>query len=561
VPVAEWRAWWASLDDDARRVYGVQPMLTDEGFARVIDYCENDVVILAEAWPRLSEWLDVDADAERVDAAVNDRGVWFDRDLARALIAHDARIGEQACDVAAAALGWTADRVRAAANSPAQFCAATGSSDAQALTVETLDHPLARAREALASIARGKLEAGLRLANDDGRLRDSHRYYGGHTGRWSGQGVQTQNMPRPAKHLEDVDTDALADAVLAGDVADADIDADVVSLLVRAAIAAAPGYELACADFAQVEGRASAWFAGDEDAVRVYTSGADPYTIAAEHIAAVCPMPAGVKPRQIGKCAELALGYGGGPGAFAKIAQGNRVDLSAFSGADRRRIVDAWRDLHAPIVRFWYAAEAAMRKAIDGRPAWCKAFQFVPGGADVACFLPSGRPIVYNGIRLSPQEGRKPRITYLPAGEDEQRAAPYCPDCMRRLAPTKFCGCGAELRGQSCPQHGKPATSYRMCPQHGLVEAALRADVYGGKLVENMVQAYCRDLMADALVRTEAAGLRPVMHVHDEIVCEVPEGTGQEALAELLHVMSTLPAWAAGFPIGADGWHGRRYRK
>lgn len=509
VPVADWRAWWRGLDDDGKRHYGVQPKLDAEGFARVIDYCVSDVVIMAEAWPRLAEWLEVDADVEAVDVVVNDRGIAFDSDLARALLAHDERVADTACARAAAELGvgWTPERVRAAANSDQQFTRETGAPNAQALTVEAVDHPLARARQALASITAGKLRAGLRLVNDDGRLRDTLRYYGGHTGRWSGKGMQLQNLPRPAKHLEDINTEALADALLTGELDDADVDGDVVSLLIRSTLTAGPGQALVCADFNQIEGRATAWIAGDDLAVAVYTSGADPYKVAASAIYSV-PAADVTKPqRQIGKCAELSCSYQGGPGAFEKIARGNRVDLSGLSGAERRRIVDAWRDLHAPIVRFWYAAEAAFRRAAEGRAAWVKCFQFVPAdnGRDVAAFLPSGRPIVYNDVHVTPQEGRRPSLSYQ---------------------GTKF-----------------------------------REHVYGGKLVENLIQAYCRDLMADALVRAEAAGLRPVLTAHDEIVCEVPREGCADAYGELLQVMTTLPAWAAGFPIGADGWYGRRYRK
>ena len=508
VPADDWRAWWRGLDDDGKRHYGVQPTLTDEGFARVVDYCVSDVVIMAEAWPRLAEWLAVDADVEAVDAVVNDRGIAFDADLAHALLAHDERIAEQAVTRAAEVLGWTESRIRDAANSPARFCAVVGTPDAQALTVADLDHPLAHARRALASIARGKLQAGLRLVNDDGRLRDHLRYYGGHTGRWSGKGMQLQNLPRPAKHLEELDSGALADALLAGKLDAADVDGDVVSLLVRSTLTAAPEHALVCADFSQVEGRANAWIAGDDPAVAVYTSGADPYKVAASAIYRVPVSDVSKPQRQIGKCAELSCGYQGGPGAFEKIARGNRVDLSGLSGAERRRIVDAWRELHAPIVRFWYAAEAAFRKAAGGKPAWVKCFQFVPSdsGRDVACFLPSGRPIVYNDVHVTlSADGHRPTLSYQ---------------------GTKF-----------------------------------REHVYGGKLVENLIQAYCRDLMADALVRAEAAGLRPVLTAHDEIVCEVPASSCADAYGELLQVMTAVPSWAAGFPIGADGWYGRRYRK
>ena len=151
------------------------------------------------------------------------------------------------------------------------------------------------------------------MVNDDGRLRDTLRYYGGHTGRWSGKGMQLQNLPRPAKALEDIDSEALADALLASEIDAADITGDVVSLLIRSTLIAGPGQALVCADFSQIEGRANAWIAGDDLAVAVYTSGADPYKVAASAIYST-PVSEVTKPqRQIGKCAELSCGYQGGP--------------------------------------------------------------------------------------------------------------------------------------------------------------------------------------------------------------------------------------------------------
>ena len=88
-----------------------------------------------------------------------------------------------------------------------------------------------------------------------------------------------------------------------------------------------------------------------------------------------------------------------------------------------------------------------------------------------------------------------------------------------------------------------------------------REHVYGGKIFENVISAYCRDLMADALVRAERDGLNPVLTVHDEIVGEVDTSAAQEAYAHLMHIMRQVPSWASGFPVDADGWVGMRYRK
>jgi len=487
---------WRALSDDEKRARGVQPEIDADAMARVTAYCALDVEIMARAWPRLEEWRDVDAATEAIDRVINDRGVCFDRDLALLLIAQDARIGIETTASVAAELDWSVDRVRSAARSPAQFCAATGAPDAQKATLETIDHPLVRARQALASISAGKLRAGLARVSADGRMRDTTRYYGAHTGRWSGQGMQLHNMPRPAPRFEDVDIDAFAAEVIAG----RKCDADDVAALVRATICASPGHVLVVRDYSSVEARATAWAAGDAPAIAVFVSGRDPYKVAASAIFGIDYDHVEKWQRQIGKVAELALGYQGGPGAFESLARAYRIDDAVMDALDLPSIVGRWRGLHVAIKALWFACERAFRSAMHGAPAMAGPFEFARDEhGSVACFMPSGRPIVYNDP--SDLDG----ITYQ----------------------------GARFR------------------EH----------LYGGKIVENAIQAMCRDMLAEALIETELAGLRPVLTVHDEIVCDVPAERAAEAEAKLHAIMTTVPTWAPGFPIAAAGWVGRRYRK
>jgi DNA polymerase len=149
----------------------------------------------------------------------------------------------------------------------------------------------------------------------------------------------------------------------------------------------------------------------------------------------------------------------------------------------------------------WRALEDAFLDAVRGEQSEVSVYTFVPSadGRDVAVFLPSGRPVVYNEVRESPGKYTRPELSY----------------------------------------HGTRG----------------REHLYGGKICENVVQAFCRDLMADALVRAEDAGLEPVLHVHDEIVC------ARGSLDDIRGVMLALPEWAEGFPIGAAGHEGFRYRK
>jgi DNA polymerase len=504
----------------AKARLGQLPELTPEVMARVVAYCANDVEVLADGWPRLESWLDVpwENDVSRVERIVNDRGIAFDTQLARRLIEVCEANADGALEHAARELGdgMGADALRDIVMSPEQFTAFTGLENAQSETIDTVlgwgtdaladggrQYWACYARRAIASIARGKLEAGLSRVSPDGRLRDMHRYYGGHTGRWSGQGIQLQNLPRPAKRFEswgDGEICAAADAVLAGMTC----DAETVDVLLRACLTG-DGAPLAVCDFSGVESRATAWCADDGAALDVFASGKDPYKVMAATIFGCAYEDIGKdERRQVGKIAELACGYGMGAPKFDATAAKAGSNLSKL-GVDPAVVVDAWRRQHWPIVRLWRALEDAFLAAVRGDEAsvsWSSgAFTFTPShdGRDVAAFLPSGRPVVYNEVRESPGMYTRPELSYQ---------------------GTKF-----------------------------------REHLYGGKLCENLIQAFCRDLMADALVRAEDAGLEPVLHVHDEIVSRAGN------LDALHGVMTTLPQWAEGFPIGAAGHEGLRYRK
>lgn len=484
----------------------------------VTRYCASDVSIMVDTWPELVPFLhegvfgDWEADVLAVDRVVNDRGMAFDSELARRLLAADADGTDAAIELAARACGWTTDAVRTVVGSPAQLAAVLGTPDATAETIGRVAHQggwrgaLALARQALATIARGKLEAGLARVSRDGRLRDMMRYYAAHTGRWGGRGLQPQNLPRPDNRFEKWG-DAEIGSYCAGretcGVAWGDPDGIMVAL--RACLTASSGNELAVCDFSGVEARALAWVAGDVAALDVFRSGKDPYRAAASVIFGIPydTIEKNSRERDIGKKAELACGYGMGPTKFEARYEPSRV------GVDAADIVAGWRKLHAPIVQYWRALEDAFVAAVRGTESRVEPFAFVPGsdGKGVAIVLPSGRPIVYNDTGLSREIGFNGRTHF----------APY------------------------------------------YIGTRSREHLYGGKIAENVIQAMCRDLMADALVRAERAGLAPVLHVHDEIVCDVP--CGEEGYRELREIMLTLPEWAEGFPVGASGHFGFRYRK
>jgi DNA polymerase len=508
----------------AKKTYGQLPEITEPVRQRVLAYCADDVEVMADAWSRLEPWLDVDADVAEVDTIVNDRGIYLDQNLVRALQTQLERQESEALASAADAMGWSVADVKAAAMSPQKFAAATGLPNAQAGTIEdaltgklqrldAVAHNLCLARQAIASVVPGKLAACLERVSSDGFVRDAHHYFGAHTGRWSSKGIQLHNLPRvgfedPAKKLGwDVGDyiEALVEGAMTGQI----LTQDEISGLLRAVFCPPPGEIFAVLDYSGIEARANAWAANDAKALDVFRAldagtGPDPYRVMAATIFGAKIGDVSKLQRSVGKAAELGCGYGMGPSKFEATCLKAGVDLAAL-GVDAADVVQAWRKLHAPIVQLWKACERAFAVACEGRRGTAGPWVYEAHGEDVWCVLPSGRPIVYANAKAS----RDPRGGY-------------------------------ELSYQG-----------HLFTEH----------VYGGLLVENAVQATCRDLLALALVNCERAGLTPRLHVHDELVCSVPSAIGREGLEEQRRIMSDVPEWADGLPIKLDGFLARRYRK
>lgn len=493
IPPAEWK----TLTKAEKAEYGVQKTITPEILQAVISYCHSDVAIMREAWPDLRDWVDLEPEVETLDWEINDRGVPFDRDLAQSLLANDVANGNDVVRAVAHELGWSRGKTRRTATSNQQFVAATGAPNAQRSTVETLDHPIARVRLALASITGGKLAAGLARCSDDGIMRDNHTYYAAHPGRWGGVGMQLQNMPRPDKAFKDcTDADLLRaiDRVLGGHR----INQAAIDWLLRSTIYAPDGYAIVAADLSAIEARVNMWLAGDEKTLAVFRAGGDIYVAMAAEIHGISTRDVTDPQRQEGKVAELACGYQMGKANF--VAHGGSI--VAWK---------AWRKLHAPVVKWWATCQAAWIAAVSGRVTRIRGLEFTPtaDGRSVAIILPSGRPIVY----------RNARVSYKMTDWGSLR-----PDCT--------------YQGREGREH-----------------------VYGGLLVENITQAVARDVFVAGLLRAKAAGIPTILTVHDEGVCLVPRQDAKDGLAVLVRCMSEPVEWAPGLPLAAKGFHGPRYKK
>ena len=300
----------------------------------------------------------------------------------------------------------------------------------------------------------------------------------------------------------------------------------------RGFLVAAPGHDLIAVDFANIEGRVLAWLAGEEWKVNAFKEfddgiGPDLYLVAASRIFG-CSVAEAKPHRQVGKVAELALGYGGGIGAFQTMAKGYSVTV-----ADERAdsIKAAWRQAHPRIVEFWYALEAAAIAAVlePGSVQTVGRISYKVKGSFLWCRLPSGRLICYPYPRVE--------IITTPWGSDKD-ALTY------KTTP---------------PQDAKKR--HKIVPDPSNTNSWVRMSTYGGELAENVTQAAARDLLAEAMGRLELLKFPVVMHCHDEAVVEVKDSAPPQTQSWVENIMREVPDWAAGLPVAVEGWRSARYRK
>ena len=372
-------------------------------------------------------------------------------------------------------------------------------------------------RQSLSKSSTAKYQAFLNsICPFDNRVRGAFMYHGAGTGRWTGRLIQPQNFPRGA--FSDVDSclrlfdQGAIDAIsmLYGDPMVA------ASTCLRGMMIPGEGREFVCADYSSIEGRVLAWLAKEETALDVYRSGRDPYKVNAAAIYGVSYDEVTKAQRQIGKVAELALGYQGSVGAFNAMAVNYGVVLP---DGEVKEIVQAWREAHPKTTAMWRDLENACTSAIKapGRIFECGRTLFavkdVHGTPFLAMRLPSGRFLWYC----------RPRIEAKMMSWGEPKDVPA------------FDGVNSMTR--------KWGTQY----------------LYGGLLAENLTQATARDLLVNGMLNAEQHGYPIVMHVHDEAVAEVFAGVGDVAAFE--RYLCDLPSWAVGLPIKAEGWKGTRYKK
>ena len=463
---------------------------------------------LAKNPVRPQEWRNY-----HLDQRINDRGILLDMELVRSAIACDEQFKQTHLEQAKAVTRLDNP------NSPAQLKGwlAEQGVEAESLSKANVRDLLAQAegdvQEALAlrlELAKSsvkKYTAMEKVVCKDGRARGLIQFYGApRTGRYAGRLIQVQNLPQ--NHLPD-----LAQArqlVRSGDYEVLDTLYEsaplVLSELIRTAFIPKPGCRFCVADFSAIEARVIAWLAGETWRQQVFIDGGDIYCASAEQMFHVPVSKHGPNAhlRQKGKIAELALGYGGSVGALKAMGA---LDMGLHE-EELQPLVDSWREANPQIVSLWWAVDREVKKAIEQKvPTSTHGIRFYCEGDYLFVALPSGRELVYVDPRL----------------EDKQFGG----------ATISYEGTGATKRWE-------------------------RLASYGPKFVENIVQATARDILAEAMLRLENWGYRIVMHVHDEVVIEAPDGTSLEDICAL---MGQTPRWAEGLMLRAEGYVCDFYRK
>lgn len=378
-------------------------------------------------------------------------------------------------------------------------------------------------RQELGKTSTKKYDAIQEAVCEDGRVRGLLQFYGANrTGRWAGRLVQVQNLPRT--YTEPLE---LARELVKGRKLDAlrliyGSPNDTLSQLIRTAFISAPGKVLIDADFSAIEARVISWLAGEEWRLEVFRTHGKIYEASASQMFGV-PLERIKKGnpeyalRQRGKVAELALGYQGGVGAMRNMDVGGL--LADLSDDEVQEIVNRWRATNPKIRDMWYSFDNAAAEVITNggtvRVRNCvlaREYDCIRGMSCMTITLPSGRKLYY----IDPAVGEN------------------------------------RWGGSSLSYMGMDQTTKKW----------KRIETYGGKLVENCVQAIARDCLAQAIEHLEEAGLPVVFHVHDEVVIDVvPFGTEQEMLDKVVSIMTKPIPWAQGLPLGADGWVGTFFKK
>lgn len=485
-----------------------------------IAYNRQDVVTEQEILRKLSIYKTTETEQElwNLDQRMNDNGVRLDIPMVKKIVDYDVQRRQELQEEAQELTGLKnpnslAQLKRWLADQGVEMASVTKDTIAAALKTELPEsvRRMLEIRTALGKTSVAKYSTMLEAVCEDNRLRGILQFYGANrSGRWAGRLVQTHNLAKNT--LPDLD---LARALAAA----GDFDtlgtlfgetAFVFSELIRTAFIPSDGCRFVVSDFSAIEARVIAWIAGEDWTLEAFRQGKDIYCETASMMYHKPVVKHGINGelRAKGKVAVLACGYQGGVGAMKRMDREGVIPEEEL-----QQVVDIWRQANPHIVKLWRTCEMAAKTAIEEhRTVRIKhgiAFGYINGNLFIK--LPSGRKLCYwhTQLKLDPATGRE-AIYYMGVNQETK-------------------------------QWGETET-------------------YGGKLVENIVQATARDCLAVAMTRVSAQGYKIVMHVHDEMIVDVPS-EDTTALDKINTCMAQEIEWAPGLPLRGDGYETPFYKK
>lgn len=487
-------------------------------FEKLYDYCGTDVESERVIDGQIPELNDFEQYVWYLDQTINKRGVRVDlRAIKKAKEFIDAHSKELYREVFEVSEGFV-DKISKRAlvldwlksmNIPLEDLKKKTVGDALKNQLPANVRRMLELRLELGKTSLAKYDTMMKCVGEGDRIRDVFIYHGASTGRWTGKLVQMHNLPKGnVKNTDQCIEDLLNFDLSTFEMFYPDV-MDALSSCIRGMFIPAEGHDFLVADYAAIEARVVFWLANEYKGLEKFRKGEDLYV----DMARVIYVKDNISKleRQLGKAAVLGCGYGMGHVKFRSTCDqwGIPVDEPLA-----QRVVSAYRETYRAVVEFWYATEAAAKRALShketivvGRTRWSS------DNKNLYCTLPSGRVLTYNQAALGPVN--------TSWGDVKEGITFWAID--------------------------------------GLTKRWTKTSTYGGKLVENITQAVARDILANAMLEAEAAGYPVAFSVHDEIVSEPKEGFG--TVEEFERIISTIPPWAEGCPITAEGYRGKRYKK
>ena len=535
-----------------------------EDFLKLFRYCLQDVEAehaISQALPDLSP---MEQKVWMLDQKMNERGILADVSSAKKIIyalkEYETTLLEEVSELTNGSIN-SVKQVAAMA----EFCGTesmTKACVAEALEKDQLPQVkrLLEIRQTLGKSSVSKFKAILERACTDNRLRANLMYHGATTGRWTAKGVQLQNLPR--KSVDEVYFDLALqllhelDTLWIENLFGFRDPVELAQALIRPMLTTDEDRDLLCADFAQIEARVLLWFAEELEALGLFRSGKDIYCDMAGTIYEREVTKKDKNERQVGKTAILGLGFGMGGKKF-------KMTCATQAGVEigkklARKVVKAYRKKYPGAPAFWYSTERSAIEAVQtGGPVENGKTTWLMNGRFLQVILPSGRRLSY------PYPALVIEPAYIfPALDDEGKNATVMIVGGTKAQAVKKAKVRADdedlkLTGEAPIEREKAVLTHWGVDTK--TKRWMRDTTYGGKLVENIVQATARDLMALAMLRLEDSGYPLLLSVHDEVISEAPKDFG--SLEDFERITAIVPDWAASCPVAAEGYRAKRYKK